>query len=109
MDKNTQIDILNEMDHDSFNILGSKGADYGDEDVLSNFKRVSGVVKTMNFDIKTPHGYAMFMVIMKLDRINNLLTRGATPNNESVADSFIDGINYFKLAYMCYKESTEIT
>lgn len=99
-----QIELLTQTDKKSIEILKSKGADYATEDILSNFKRISGAIKSLNLDITTPQGYAMFMTLMKLDRINNLLTSKKQPKNESIEDSFLDGINYFKLAYCAYKE-----
>ena len=32
----------------------------------------------------------------------NELNAGKAPKNESVEDSFLDGINYFKMAYCCH-------
>ncbi len=100
-----QLELISKLDGDLVAILKSKGADYATEDVLSNFKRLSAAAKALNISIHTPEGYALYMVLMKIDRINNLLTSGKTPSNESVEDSFGDGINYFKLAYLCYKEN----
>lgn len=36
----------------------------------------------------------------KLARINNLIDSGATPENESLADSFIDMLNYSAIALL---------
>ena len=105
MNKEKQIELISKLDKENLDILHSKGADYATVDVLSNFKRVSDIVKSMNLSIDTPVGYALFMTLMKIDRINNLLSDGRTPNNESVEDSFKDGINYFKLAYLNYIEN----
>ena len=88
-------------------VLHAKGADYATEDVLSNFKRISSAAKAINLDITTPYGYALFMILMKIDRINNLTKNEKEPKNESVEDSFIDAINYFQLALLCYKEGSE--
>jgi hypothetical protein len=40
----------------------------------------------------------------KLARINNLLDSGATPENESLADSFIDMLNYSAIALLVLKD-----
>lgn len=106
MTKSNQIEELGKLYQKQMDILTSKGADYATDDVLSNFKRISSAAKAINLDITSPHGYALFMVLMKIDRINNLTTSGKEPKNESVEDSFIDGINYFQLALLCYKEVT---
>ena len=105
MNKEKQIELISILDKENLDILHSKGADYATVDVLSNFKRVSDIVKSMNLSIDTPVGYALFMTLMKIDRINNLISNNKIPNNESVEDSFKDGINYFKLAYLNYIEN----
>lgn len=104
MKREEQLGLIDNMDKKMRNILISKSNDYATEDILSNFKRVSGAAKALNINVQTPHGYALFMSLMKLDRINNLLTSGKTPNNESIDDSFEDDINYLKLAYCCLKD-----
>ena len=110
MNREEQLRVIKELDEELIRVLESKGGDYAStEDRLGNFKRLSLVAKTLGINIHTPHGYAMFMVILKIDRINNLLNSGKEPNNEGVADSFADGINYFKLAYCCYKDENKST
>ena len=81
-----------------------KSSDYATEDVLSNFKRLSGVAKIMDLDIQTPHGYALFMSVMKIDRINNLTKSNKSATCEPIDDSFIDCVNYTILAYAILKE-----
>jgi len=44
------------------------------------------------------------MVLLKIARISNLINNNKWPNNESIDDSFLDGINYMKLAYCNYKD-----
>lgn len=83
----------------------SKREDYAGADVLSNFKAVSQAAKALQIDIYTPTGYSLFMVLLKIARLTNLLNEGKVPNNESVDDSFIDGINYFILALCCNVDS----
>ena len=82
-----------------------KSNDYATEDVLSNFKRVSGAARELDIDVHTPQGYALFVALMKIDRINNL--RGKNPQNESVRDSYIDLLNYIELSYACICEEYE--
>lgn len=105
MNSEKQIALIEEMDEGMMRIIISKRADYGTEDVLSNFKRLSEASKAINLNVNTPIGYALFMVLMKIDRINNLLTNGKIPNNEGISDSFDDGINYFKLAACLFEEN----
>lgn len=104
MNRQTQIQLVKQLDSSLIDILVSKSKDYATEDVLSNFKRLAAAAKALNINVQTPGGYARFMVIMKIDRLNNLLTSGKVPNNESVADTFADAINYLKLDYCIYEE-----
>jgi len=102
-----EIGLIEEIDAKMLDIIKLKRNDYATEDVLSNFKRLSQVASIIGIDVHTPSGYALFMVLLKIDRINNLLTSGKTPSNESVDDSFFDGINYLKLAYCTFKEQQD--
>ena len=99
--------VYNDMHHKITDIIKSKGHDYAGADVLSNFKTVSEAATLLGIDVSNPTNYALFMVILKIARLGNLLSAGKTPKNESIDDSFLDGINYFKLAYCCYKEEKE--
>lgn len=105
MNKQEQIELTKKLDNKTLEVMMSKGSDYANEDVLSNFKEVSNVVKTLNIDTRTPEGYAMLMIILKLSRINNIKKSNKTPNNESLLDSYEDMINYTKLAYLCEYEN----
>lgn len=105
MTREIQIEQIQAIDKKMLDIMNSKGSDYATEDVLSNFKRISQCAKILGINISTPDGYAMFMVLLKIDRITNLVGSGKTPSNESVGDSYLDGINYLKLSYLCYIES----
>lgn len=102
-----QLQEIEKLNSESFEIMKSKGKDYASEDILSNFKRLSSIVKALNLSLDTPVGYSLFMILLKIDRINNLVSSGKEPNNESVEDSYKDGINYFKLSYLNYIESKE--
>lgn len=102
-----EIKLIEAYDKEALDIIKSKGSDYANTDVLSNFKRLSSVVKALSLSLETPTGYALFMVLLKIDRINNLISSGKEPNNESIEDSFKDGSNYLKLAYLSYIESKE--
>lgn len=105
MTREKQLELIKQLDASLIDVLISKGNDYATEDVLSNFKRLGAAAKSLNMKIDSAYGYAAFMVLMKLDRINNLVTSGKTPSNESVEDSFGDLINYAKLCYCICKEN----
>lgn len=102
MTSRRQEEIYNKMHEDIMKITASKRSDYANTDVLSNFKGVSTAAKALGIDIGKSEQYALFMVLLKIVRLTNLLNSGKAPNNESIDNSFKDGINYFKLAYCCY-------
>lgn len=105
MTREELVRLYGEMDRKLVAITASKAHDYANADVLSNFKKVSMAAKELGIDPRNPTGYALFMVILKIARLGNLLEEDKEPNNESLEDTFYDGINYFKLAYCCYKEA----
>lgn len=101
-----QLDYLTSLDKETLDIIKSKSKDYAqDLDVLSNFKIVSQIVELSKIDVSKPEGYAMLMVILKIVRIWNLKSENKSPQNESLIDSYKDGINYFKLAFLSEIES----
>jgi hypothetical protein len=109
MTNKEQIEIYEGIDKKLLEVSKSKGKDYATEkDILWNFKTISLVTKTLGIDVTTPTGYSLFMVLLKIARLTNLLNAEKTPNNESIDDSFLDGINYFKLAYCNYVESNKL-
>jgi len=94
--------LVTELRDKAFEISLKKSHDYADdEDVLGNFKRVSAACKALNINSHEPYGFALSLLILKIDRINNLVSRGIEPENESVEDSFIDDHNYTDLTYAC--------
>lgn len=85
-----------------------KSHDYSDySDVLSNFKRVANAARNLGIFVNAPTGYALFMVLMKLDRLNNLYARNVKPENESLEDTVVDIHNYIDLAYACLIDEGE--
>lgn len=104
MTKEDLLNIYREIDNKLLEISEKKGNDYANEDMLSVFKTVSKAAELLGIDIGKSEQFALFMVLLKIARITNLINNNKNPNNESIEDSFIDGINYFKLAYCCYEE-----
>lgn len=95
---NETVDILNR-------VLNRKRNDYATQDVLSNFKRNAKFAELLNIDMTRPEGYALFMVMMKLDRVCNLLFSEKEPANESISDSIVDMLGYAMLADAILKET----
>jgi hypothetical protein len=107
MQKDIQIQIYKDIDEHIMKIASSKAHDYATQDILYNFKSVSRAAKELGLNVSDPTNYALFMVLLKIARLSNLLNTGKRPNNESIEDSFLDGINYLKLAYCNYLEQTK--
>lgn len=75
-------------------LRSKKRRDYANEDVLSNFKRVSEACSLYKIDITKPYGVALFLVVLKIDRLTKLINEGGTPQNESLNDTLDDLHNY---------------
>ena len=96
--------MIDELNKKRTTIAISKAKDYATEDILSNFKRLSTASKALDISTYSPEGYAMFMILMKLDRINNILKKKQSPKNEPLEDSIMDMINYTFLLYGIIQE-----
>ena len=83
-------------------MLIDKGRDYANEDILSNFKRMSRLTEILGI---TPSSSstdcALFLALLKLDRWCNLRRQKVSPTNESLKDTIQDLHNYIDLAYCC--------
>ena len=79
----------------------SKSHDYANtEDMLANFKRIGKCIELLGINkLDGTMLYCSLMILMKLDRITNLIGQGKTPMNESVRDNFCDLENYTDLMY----------
>lgn len=97
MNKKDQMSLVADMQQEEVAILSTKGSDYADEDVLKNFKQVAQICSILNIDARTIYGTHLFYIIIKVQRICNLLNSGKTAKHESVRDSIIDLRNYISL------------
>ena len=78
-----------------------KCQDYAkDDDALKNFKNMSKILSTLKIDISKSYGIALVYVVLKIDRLCNLIfqKKEINPENESVLDTFEDLSNYIDLA-----------
>lgn len=73
----------------------SKGHDYANLDNIHlNFDTIALLCKTFKVDVTTPEGCAFFDLLMKVQRISNLIFSGKEPKNEAVVDTVLDLANY---------------
>jgi len=107
MDEKKYEAIIKDIDTKRHSLHKKKARDYATVDVLSNFKRLSRAANNLGIDVSTPWGYALFMTLMKLDRINNIMHKLGKHSNEGIEDSIIDAHNYLDLSLACFTEWVE--
>lgn len=54
MTSQEQLELIEKLDNKTLSLIKSKSNDYASEDVLSNFKIVSNVIKTIGINPATP-------------------------------------------------------
>jgi|SRR5437867_12861597 len=101
MNREEYIKLVRESLERRLGISEKKGADYANEDVLSNFKRIGEaalILRIPQLWMKHPaYAYSLLMDILKKDRVVNLLLKDAQPKNESKRDTIDDDKNYTDL------------
>jgi superoxide dismutase len=97
-------DLVNQLVKDSLELSNGKAHDYAAEDVLANFKRIAKIAKEYKISFEAPYEYALFMTLMKLDRLQNLLKQNKQPKNESLKDTIQDAFNYLMLMFACLED-----
>lgn len=96
---------MNHINNDRMNLMRGKGQDYADEDALSNFKRMRALCFILDINPRQSAGdCAMFLVMLKIDRLMNLRRQDKEPANESVRDTVLDLHNYVDLALACWED-----
>ncbi len=89
--------LVNCWHRDRLCVMFKRGYDYATEDILSNFKRLSAICTIWKLDITKPCDCAFFLLLLKIDRIRNLLSSQKEPKGERLEDSFRDAQNYLDL------------
>lgn len=85
--------------------LRRKAADYAaDDNVLKNFRTVGAAIRLFGINPQTDIGYAFVMLLVKVQRLCNLIFTDKEPQNESIDDSFKDLLGYIFLIYAIYTE-----
>jgi hypothetical protein len=85
------------INKDGVDLLKSKGHDYAGKDIFKNFKQMFQLLEILEIDMKQKEGVHMFYILLKIQRISNLLFSGKTAKNESIKDTLIDLRNYIDL------------
>ena len=104
------IERMNKTHDDRMKLMGGKSDDYASqEDTLSNFKRMFVLCETLGVNPgRSPFDCAIFLLLLKIDRLCNLRRKGAKPKNESVKDTILDAHNYLDLSEALMSEETQI-
>jgi len=85
-------------------ILLTRNHDYASGDALSNFQRVAELCQLLKVDVGKPEGVAMFFIVHKLDRVQNLIANGKVARSERLEDSIDDAQNYLDLLRAILKD-----
>lgn len=109
MNRDRQIDLLERWFREELEISGSKGHDYAGDDILQNFRRMKAActLYDINPSLRTEDVF-LFYILIKLDRLVNLLHNNKEPQNESVQDTLKDWTMYIKLLRMYLVEQSEL-
>lgn len=83
MKENTSVDFSQQWVDDTSNLLVRKQKDYG-SDAIRRFGRIGILVRTHD----------------KIARLQNLISRGLDPENESLVDNYTDVIGYCSLGML---------
>jgi len=108
MEQIKQLSLIEEINQKGIDLLKSKGHDYAGLDVLKNFKQMHKVMEIMEVDTSKIEGIHMFYILLKVQRLCNLLFSNKTAKNESIADTLIDLRNYTDLLQCTIHEQNEI-
>ncbi len=92
--------IKQEFD-EAYALVEGKAADYAEDDnVFSNFEYAAGVAGI------TVSQVFMVLIGIKVARLGQLIGNDKTPNNESIDDTALDGMNYFGLLKAYLRKET---
>lgn len=98
MDKKTLDDLLVKWNDNKIALANSKGHDYANDDILANFKRMNRACAI--YDIRPGERIEdtfLYYILIKIDRIVNLLHFNKEPSNESLDDTLQDIGLYIEL------------
>lgn len=97
MKQEEQLKFVQQLNEQGVELLKSKGHDYAGVDVLKNFKQMKELISVLEIDTNKIEGIHMFYIVLKIQRLCNLLFSGKEAKNESIQDTLIDLRNYTDL------------
>ncbi len=108
MKQQEQLEFIEEINKKGIELLKSKGHDYAGEDILKNFKQMHQLMAILEIDTSKIEGIHMFYIVLKIQRLCNLLFSNKVAKNESIADTLIDLRNYTDLLNCTLEEKVGI-
>lgn len=106
MKQEQQLKFIQSINESGLELLKSKGYDYAsDGDVLKNFKEMYQLISLLGVDMSKIEGVHMFYILLKIQRLCNLLFSGKVAKNESIQDTLIDLRNYTDLLNCTLEEN----
>ena len=98
MKQEDQLKLIQSINEKGIDLIKSKGYDYANgEDTLKNFKQMHQIMNILEVDTSKIEGIHMFYLLLKIQRLCNLLFSNKVAKNESIADTLIDLRNYTDL------------
>jgi hypothetical protein len=97
MNQKEQLALIEKINAQGVELLKSKGHDYAGDDILKNFKQVNALCNTLGIDFSKVEGTHMFYIVLKIQRLCNLIFSDKTGKHESIQDTLIDLRNYVDL------------
>ena len=102
-----QLSLVQQINDKGIELMKSKGHDYAGVDVLKNFKQMHQMCVLLEIDMSKVEGIHMFYVLLKIQRLCNLLFSNKVAKNESIQDTLIDLRNYVDLLNCTLQEKSE--
>jgi len=97
MTQQQQLDLVEQINEKGLELMRSKGHDYAGQDILKNFKQMRALCEILEIDISRTEGVHMFYILLKVQRISNLIFTNKQAKNESIQDTLLDLRNYVDL------------
>ena len=107
MKQSEQLALVQQINDKGIELMKSKGHDYAGVDVLKNFKQMHQMCVLLEIDMSKVEGIHMFYVLLKIQRLCNLLFSNKVAKNESIQDTLIDLRNYVDLLNCTLQEKSE--
>lgn len=97
MSQDEQLKLIQSINEKGIELMKSKGHDYAGIDILKNFKQMHAMCELLGIDLSKIEGVHMFYILLKIQRLCNLLFSNKQAKNESINDTLIDLRNYVDL------------